>query len=176
MAISALALAVVAPCTLFAVAPVALVLAVIAFRRRSGLYIAVAAGLGGVIGTILLVLMVQGGPALIARTLGTDEQARTTELWIDAMALIGHADSHQKVHGVPPQSLEDFGWGEVEPKIWGKDVRVDPWGRGYRIERRSIENIERLLIVSDGPDRKGGTDDDVLLIDLEKLEPIVEEP
>jgi hypothetical protein len=120
------------------------------FRRPRGL--AVAGLIIGLVGSVwLLVLFFVIGIAGLTVVLVLLGVGKYGEVVADGLAISSATSAYVAAHGTLPKALGDL------PSLT-KDERTDPWGTPYAFSPGPGPN--EFTLISAGPDRKLGTDDD----------------
>lgn len=145
--------------------PVGLILSLVALgsRPRGFAIWGVVLGFLGTCGWLLVLgvlLVAAAGIAVAGVGVFFFSQADRIELTTDMakIAMVAEDYKHEN-RGVPPADLSVL---TLQPA-----TLMDPWGHAYHYEL--VEGDPGFDIVSDGPDGKAGSDDDVRLTNLEKF-------
>ncbi len=116
---------------------------------------------------MLLVVTIIGilAALVIPKIVGRSEQARTTAAHADLSAIKTALDAFEVDNGYYPKGLGDLVQAPSNAKNWHgpylDTVPSDPWGNGYVYYFPGKHNVNSFDLLSIGPDRKEGTDDDV---------------
>lgn len=134
--------------------PIGAVLSLVAMSKRpKGL--AIAGFVLGLIGSLWIVALIVGvvvlGVGGVAAMIGLGP---VFEVAFDQAEIRNAMRDYRAEHGALPASLDDLTG--LDP-----DVLTDHWGSAYRLEY--TDNGETPVIISDGPDKQKGTDDDIRL-------------
>ena len=144
--------------------PIGLILSLVALgnRPRGFAIWGVILGFLGTCGWMLVVgllILAAAGMAVAGAGVFFFSQADRIELTTDMAKIAMKAEDYKRENrGIPPADLAVLGLQSA--------TLMDPWGHNYHYEL--VEGDPGFDIISDGPDGKAGTEDDVRLNNLEK--------
>jgi general secretion pathway protein G len=115
---------------------------------------------------LVLVILATLAAIVIPKFAGRSQQAKVTAAQSQISSIELALDAFEVDNGYYPKSLNELIEAPANSAGWKgpylkKGVPLDPWGNAYTYEYPGKHNGSGYDILSNGPDGRGGTDDDI---------------